>query len=162
MHKNKFSKHGICQLLRKMTIKPYNQCDNMGGKDSGREDSGSRNKETCNFDWKGLKKALQTQYHWGRVLKEKYSLSHKEGQRIPVRSNDNNKGKKKNHTAHWERNWYTCDWSWCSKRGGVRMGSLWFKSSCLESIKAFSQQNLLKTELNKNLFSCVRINKRQR
>lgn len=67
----------------------------MGGKDSGREDSGSRNKETCNFDWKGLKKALQTQYHWGRVLKEKYSLSHKEGQRIPVRSNDNNKGKKK-------------------------------------------------------------------
>lgn len=51
----------------------------MGGKDSGREDSGSRNKETCNFDWKGLKKALQTQYHWGRVLKENIPLATKKG-----------------------------------------------------------------------------------
>lgn len=160
MHKNKFSKHGICQLLRKMTIKPYNQCDNMGGKDSGREDSGSRNKETCNFDWKGLKKALQTQYHWGRVLKENIPLATKKGNASQLEVTIITKEKKKKHTAHWERNWYTCDWSWCSKRGGVRMGSLWFKSSCLESIKAFSQQNLLKTELNKNLFSCVRINKR--
>lgn len=72
----------------------------MGGKDSGREDSGSRNKETCNFDWKGLKKALQTQYHWGRVLKENIPLATKKGNASQLEVTIITKEKKKKNTQH--------------------------------------------------------------
>lgn len=59
MYKDTFSKYEVHQLIRKITIKQRDQCDNMGS-----EDQGSRSTGVSNFDWKGLKKTLRIQHHW--------------------------------------------------------------------------------------------------
>lgn len=67
---------------------------------------GAEAKKLVTLTEKGWKKPTGT-ISLGLRPKGKYFLGHKEGQRIPVRSSKNNKGKK--HIAHWKRNWYTYD-----------------------------------------------------
>lgn len=88
MHKDKYFKHRVCQLIRKMAVK---QCDQCG------EIQGVKAEEHATLTEKGWQKPSECSITGAEFQKLNRHSLHKEVQSIPIRSHKDIKGKNTQH-----------------------------------------------------------------